>query len=123
MYVLTWICNPFRNTLKQSLQHDVALKPIGNLLRCTIPGPDSSYSSLEIHKFWNVLSDAKMEPPIQTEYLRSGGATTLTWEQPLVLAKTANYKRKTYLDAARGMAGKLLGHTIGKTWEHGRASR
>eukprot|EP00850_Spirogloea_muscicola_P003646 SM000015S01146 [mRNA] locus=s15:20962:27044:+ [translate_table: standard] len=26
---------------------------------------------------WNVLSDARMEPPIQTLYLRSGGATTL----------------------------------------------
>ena len=40
-------------------------------------GPDSSYSPLEIHICWNVLNDDKIEPPIQTEYLRSGGATTL----------------------------------------------
>merc|ERR1711970_117150 len=43
----------------------------------TIVGPDSSYSPLEIHICWNVLNDDKIEPPIQTEYLRSGGATTL----------------------------------------------
>lgn len=28
---------------------------------------------------WKVDSEARMEPPIQTEYLRSGGATTLTF--------------------------------------------
>jgi len=47
-------------------------RPIGRL------GPDSSYSSLEIHICWNVAREAKMEPPIQTENFRSGGATTLT---------------------------------------------
>merc|ERR1719215_1747498 len=46
-------------------------------LRCTMVGPDSSYSPFEIHICWNVLNDDKMEPPIHTEYLRSGGATTL----------------------------------------------
>ena len=40
-------------------------------------GPDSSYSDLAIHICWKVDSEARMEPPIQTEYLRSGGATTL----------------------------------------------
>ena len=40
-------------------------------------GPLSSYSSLLIHICWNVDSDAKMEPPIHTEYLRSGGAMIL----------------------------------------------
>ena len=40
-------------------------------------GPDSSYSSFEIHICWNVDSDAKIEPPIHTEYLRSGGAMIL----------------------------------------------
>merc|ERR1711879_806110 len=44
---------------------------------CTIVGPDSSYSPLEIHICWKVLSDERIEPPIHTEYLRSGGATTL----------------------------------------------
>ena len=39
-------------------------------------GPDSSYSLLAIHICWKVDRDARMEPPIQTEYLRSGGATT-----------------------------------------------
>merc|ERR1712113_1068396 len=46
-------------------------------LRCTMVGPDSSYSPLEIHICWKVDKDDKMEPPIHTEYLRSGGATTL----------------------------------------------
>jgi hypothetical protein len=39
-------------------------------------GPDSSYSALEIHICWKVDRDARMEPPIQTEYFLSGGATT-----------------------------------------------
>merc|ERR1719272_670380 len=43
----------------------------------TIVGPDSSYSPLEIHICWKVLSEERMDPPIHTEYLRSGGATTL----------------------------------------------
>merc|ERR1712196_177238 len=43
----------------------------------TIVGPDSSYSPLEIHICWKVLSEDRMEPPIHTEYFRSGGATTL----------------------------------------------
>ena len=47
-------------------------------MRWTMAGPDSSYSALEIHIDWKVESDERMEPPIHTEYLRSGGATT--WE-------------------------------------------
>ena len=43
-----------------------------------MPGPDSSYSCFEHQRFWKVLREAKIEPPIQTEYLRSGGAVTLT---------------------------------------------
>merc|ERR1719478_1458846 len=46
-------------------------------LRWTIVGPDSSYSLFDIHICWKVLKDDRIEPPIQTEYLRSGGATTL----------------------------------------------
>ena len=42
-------------------------------------GPASSYSSFVIHICWNVESDARIEPPIHTEYLRSGGAMILTW--------------------------------------------
>merc|ERR1719377_183658 len=44
---------------------------------CTIDGPHSSYSSLVIHICWNVLREERIDPPIQTEYLRSGGNTTL----------------------------------------------
>merc|ERR1711975_150056 len=44
---------------------------------CTIVGPDSSYSCFEIHICWKVDSDDKIDPPIHTEYLRSGGAMTL----------------------------------------------
>lgn len=42
-------------------------------------GPDSSYSSLEIHICWKVDNEARIDPPIQTEYFRSGGATILTF--------------------------------------------
>ena len=44
---------------------------------CTMVGPDSSYSPLEIHICWKVLSEDRIEPPIHSEYLRSGVATTL----------------------------------------------
>merc|ERR1711900_128912 len=37
---------------------------------CTIVGPDSSYSPLEIHICWKVLREDRIEPPIHTEYLR-----------------------------------------------------
>ena len=40
-------------------------------------GPLSSYSCLEIHICWNVDSDARMEPPIHTEYFLSAGAIIL----------------------------------------------
>lgn len=33
---------------------------------------------LEIHICWKVDRDARMDPPIQTEYFLSGGATILT---------------------------------------------
>merc|ERR1719181_1556864 len=46
-------------------------------LRWTIDGPDSSYSVFEIHICWKVESEARIEPPIHTEYLRSGGAMIL----------------------------------------------
>merc|ERR1712097_8961 len=44
---------------------------------CTMPGPLSSYSSFFTHMLWKVERDERIEPPIHTEYLRSGGATTL----------------------------------------------
>jgi len=43
-----------------------------------IAGPDSSYSCLLIHIVWKVESEARMDPPSHTEYLRSGGARILT---------------------------------------------
>merc|ERR1719410_2289472 len=43
---------------------------------CTMVGPDSSYSPLEIHICWKVLREDRIDPPIQTEYFLSGGATT-----------------------------------------------
>merc|ERR1719193_879493 len=46
-------------------------------LRWTMPGPASSNSCLEIHISWKVDREAKMEPPIQTEYFLSGGAMIL----------------------------------------------
>jgi len=40
-------------------------------------GPDSSYSDFVTHISSKVEREAKMDPPIQTEYFRSGGATIL----------------------------------------------
>merc|ERR1719379_2391064 len=62
-----------------SLKHGGATRcsPAQKHFRCTMVGPDSSYSALEIHICWKVLSEERMDPPIHTEYLRSGGATTL----------------------------------------------
>jgi len=45
---------------------------------CTIPGPLSSYSYVDIHIFWKVLSDASIDPPIQGEYFLSGGANSVS---------------------------------------------
>merc|ERR1712045_285672 len=45
--------------------------------RCTMLGPLSSYSSFLIHISSKVESEDRMEPPIQTLYLRSGGAMIL----------------------------------------------
>merc|ERR1719270_1248321 len=39
--------------------------------------PHSSYSCLEIHICWKVEREARMDPPIQTEYFLSGGAMIL----------------------------------------------
>merc|ERR1712146_437308 len=61
------MCDTWLKQRPQRLKH----------LRWTIDGPDSSYSSLEIHICWKVDSEARMEPPIHTEYLRSGGAMIL----------------------------------------------
>merc|ERR1712151_686394 len=69
-----------RAKLLPTLRFSVAPPSQGRLqkhFRCTMVGPDSSYSALEIHICWKVLNEDKMEPPIQTEYFRSGGATTL----------------------------------------------
>merc|ERR1712110_676234 len=67
---------PAYNTVSSRRKLQVA-KGDQKHFRCTIVGPDSSYSPFEIHICWKVLSDDKIEPPIHTEYLRSGGATTL----------------------------------------------
>ena len=40
-------------------------------------GPDSSYSCLLISMAWKDERDARMDPPIHTEYSLSGGAMIL----------------------------------------------
>merc|ERR1719334_1229447 len=61
--------------------------------RCTMPGPLSSYSSFEIHISWTVLSEDRIEPPIHTEYLRSGGATTLIRTEAGAIAVSSLVRR------------------------------
>ena len=69
-----------------------------------MPGPDSSYSCLEIHICWKVEREARMEPPIQTEYFLSGGSDDLD------------------LHRARGQRGDLLLHAVGNAGVHGGAT-
>ena len=66
-------------------------------------GPDSSYSCFEIHICWKVERDAKMEPPIQTEYFLSGGVITLIF--------------------IVGGAKAVISFCIWSGWEHGRTTR
>merc|ERR550525_2257461 len=62
----------------KSPQRPVGPENAQSALRWTMPGPDTSYSAFVIHISAEVLSEAQMEPPIQTEYLRSGGAVIVT---------------------------------------------
>merc|ERR1712129_84212 len=70
------LCEHWR-TLDDSIRHKQICTVAQKHLRCTMVGPDSSYSPFEIHICWNVDKELRMDPPIHTEYLRSGGATTL----------------------------------------------
>ena len=40
-------------------------------------GPDSSYSCFEIHICWKVDREARMDPPIQTEYLQMSNVSII----------------------------------------------
>jgi len=59
-------------------------------------GPASSYSLLVIHMVWKVDKLDKMDPPIQTEYFLSGGATTLIF-------MVAGAKATTSLESLSGI--------------------
>merc|ERR1712241_401050 len=68
------------STIRKGYTHDSSIQEVLYFyvhLRWTMDGPDSSYSSLDTHISSKVEREAKMDPPIQTEYLRSGGATIL----------------------------------------------
>merc|ERR1739844_490778 len=71
----TSTCEPWSRTPYDTTA--VASSETQKHLRCTMVGPLSSYSPLEIHICWKVLKDERIEPPIHTEYFLSGGATTL----------------------------------------------
>ena len=105
-------------------------------------GPDSSYSSFEIHICWNVDSDAKIEPPIHTEYLRSGGAMILIF---IVDGANATQQRERERERERmivkihsainqinqinqsnqsiNLTRQLLLHSVGNAREHRRTAR
>ena len=65
-----------------------------------------------------------MDPPIQTEYFLSGGATILTYKNTKVSSHGPGATRgSTNLHARRGKGSKLFLHTIGNTGEHGGTTR
>merc|ERR1719431_971550 len=97
-------------------------------------GPHSSYSCLEIHICWKVEREARMDPPIQTEYFLSGGAMIL------ILMVEGGERSKDGssnpdrvlplwwsndldLDGGRSKCGDFLLHTVSNTRVHGGASR
>ena len=67
-------------------------------------GPDSSYSCLLIHICWKVDREARMEPPIHTEYFPLWGSDDLD------------------LHCGWGKGLDFLLHPVGDTGEHGGAS-
>ena len=65
-----------------------------------------------------------MDPPIQTEYFLSGGATILTYTHIKVSSHGPGATRgSTNLHARRGESGEFLLHTVGDTGEHGGTTR
>lgn len=63
-----------------------------------------------------------MDPPIHTEYLRSGGATILTC-MACIRIRPRKAQGISYLHAGWGQRSKLLLHTVSDTGEHGGSSR
>merc|ERR1712151_775562 len=70
---------PYKAAVTVWLPHPRTLAFAQKHLRCTMEGPLSSYSCFEIHICWKVESEERIEPPIHTEYLRSGGAIIFTF--------------------------------------------
>ena len=70
----------------------------------TMDGPDSSYSCLLIHICWKVESEARMEPPIHTEYFLSEGAMILIFIVGGARFETSFCKRSA-------MPGNMVEHT------------
>src|ERR1700722_4005207 len=81
-----------------------------------MPRPNSSYSCLEHHRFRKVLREANIEPPIQTEYFRLGGANTWTYENKIskISAIEGNHSVKPtfMLDGARDTSSFLIRSAI-----------
>jgi hypothetical protein len=65
-------------------------------------GPLSSYSDLAIHICWKVLRLARMEPPIQTEYLRScrRKAETTTQQTAAAVSNSTSKDEDLYVSVA-----------------------
>lgn len=122
-----------RRTLQVSYMSKVWSDTAEKLVRTLT---DSSYSDLAIHICWKVDKEARMEPPIQTEYLRSGGATICTSALitvhhetlcPLAITRENRYdiasasRNNIHLDlhGGRSKSRDLLLHTVGKTAVHG----
>ena len=65
-----------------------------------------------------------MDPPIQTEYFLSGGATILTYPHLTMSSHGPDMRRgPTNLHARWGKSGELLLHSVGNTGEHGGTTR
>jgi hypothetical protein len=71
---------------------------------------------LEIHICWKVDRDARMDPPIQTEYFLSGGATILTcYHTAFSTALNRGGRDGTDLHGGRSKSSNLLLHTVRDT--------
>ncbi len=79
-------------------------------LRWTMEAPCSSKSLLVIHIVWKVVSEARMEPPIQTENLRSLGSM-------VVIFIEEGARKLTSLDSLSLMPGNIVDPPLITTFE------
>ena len=95
-----WVRKMERSLGDASVHMNEKLLGVQKHFLCTMDGPHSSYSCFVIHICWKVDSEDTIEPPIQTENLRSGGAITFTLT-PGGASPTSSFVRRSAMPAKK----------------------